>query len=156
MSWLVALFLRWFDRKKTKVRFKWSGGYAGSSDYIEFGTTMTNDGTIIARDVVIRGYLDGDEVWKADPVDVPMEAAPIQVGIKLRHPDQADLSPALNNRPVFHGKRFTATATVGKDVLTIGWPHEEEPEQPASLTPDEEARELRREYLKQVIEKEDG
>ena len=144
MSWLVALFLRWFDRKKPKVHFKWTGGLAGSPDYIAFGTAMTNDGTLIARGVVVRGYLDGEQVCQADPVDVPVEAPPVVVDVKLKHPEQADLSPALAHRPIFHGKRFTATATVGDDVLRIGWPHEEEPQ---ALSPAEEEQQLRQEAL---------
>ena len=140
MNWLVTLILRWLDRRRPKIHFKWMGGYSGSTNYIDFGTALTNDGTMIARGVVVRGFLDGKQVWQADPVDVPVEAAPVQVNVKLRHPDQADLSPQLNHRPIFHGKRFTATATVGKNMLTIGWPHEEEPVQ-APLTPAEEAQE---------------
>jgi len=144
MNWIVTLFVRWLDRRKPRVRFRWSGGYSGAEGRIEFGTALTNDGTMIARGVVVRGFLDGEQVAQADPVDVPVEAPPIQVNLVLRRPEEADLSKALNDRPIFHGRRFTATATVGQDELTIGWPHEEEPK---SLTPSEEEQELRKEFL---------
>lgn len=153
MNWLVTLFLRWFDRRKPKVRFKWTGGHAGMAGAIEFGTALTNDGTMIARGVVVRGYLDGVQVAQADPVDISVEAAPVHVSVTLRRPEQADLSKALNDRPIFHGLKFTATATVGSDVLVIGWPHEEEP---PLLTPVEEEQQLRREALNKITEKMDA
>ncbi len=128
MNWIVQLFFRWLDRRKPGVAFEFSGGFIGSDGRIEFGTKLTNDGTKIARGVVVRGLLDGEQVWQADPVDVPVEAAPVIVNVSLNRPEQADLSKALNDRPIFHGRRFTATAQVARRTLHAAWP--QEPESP--------------------------
>lgn len=155
MGWLVSLFLRWIDRRKPTVRFRWSGGWSATENYIEFGTDLTNDGTKIARDIVVRGFVDGVQVAEAASADVPVEAPPLQRNLQLARPGHVDLSKALNDRPIFHRRKFTATATVGMRTMTIEWPHEDEPDPPRPLTPDEEANELRREFLNGVIEARD-
>jgi hypothetical protein len=67
------------------------------------------------------------------------------------------LSKALNDRPIFHRRKFTATATVCHRVLVAEWPHEDEPDPP---TPAEEEREWRaeaqRELLRKDAERRDG
>lgn len=126
MNWLLSLVYRWRDRRRPTLSFGFTKYVAGNAKSITFQTSLTNDGTKIARGVVVRGFLDGEQVWQAEPIDVPVESPPVIVDVVLRHPDQADLSPALNSRPIFHGRRFTATATAGRRTLRAEWPHEPE------------------------------
>ena len=113
------------NERRAELVFDFSGGYSGSDSRIEFGTRLTNDGTKIARGVVVRGFLDDEPVAEAGPVDVPLEAPPVIVNLALKRPEEADLSKALNDRPIFHGRRFTATAEVDGSTLRAEWPHDE-------------------------------
>jgi len=67
-------------------------------------------------------------VYEAAPIDVQRESPPEKVYIVLRRPEQVDLFKALNDRPAFFGKTFTAEATLdGVAVAADEWDHEGEP-----------------------------
>jgi hypothetical protein len=122
---ILTFFFRWRDRPRPAVRIAWSGGWNSSSDYIDFGTRLTNDGTRIARGVTIEAFLDDEHVYTAPPIDVPTEASPISVNVRLTVPSQARLSKALGDQPVFHRRTFSVKA----EGQTITWPHVPEPEE---------------------------
>jgi len=77
------------------VAFDFSGGYTGSEGRIDFQAKLTNDGTKIARGVVVRGFLDDQQVWKAEPVDVSVEAAPVIMYVVLDRPGVSFLAAWL-------------------------------------------------------------
>jgi hypothetical protein len=131
---LLTLFPRWLDRKRPELHLDWTGAWSASERRIKFGVKLTNDGTKIAREVVVRGFLDGQQVYQANAVDVPDEAVPVEVAVVLQRPDQVDLSAALANRPVFYGKRFSAIATAAGRVLYLDWLELPEPAEDAPLT----------------------
>jgi len=149
MNWLWQLLFRWRDKPRPHLAIRFHPGSAGSSREVVFRVLLTNDGTLIARGVVVRALLDGEVVVRAEPVDVPVEASPVEVSLPLTHPDQADLSPALNNRPVFHGKKFTAEAEAGGRVVVAEWPHEEEQPPPPTGPEERHRRALQRWEQKQ-------
>jgi hypothetical protein len=131
---LLTLFVRWLDRKRPELHLDWTGAWSASERRIQFAVKLTNDGTKIAHGVVVRGFLDGQQVYQANAVDVPVAAVPVEVVIVLERPDQVDLSAAIANRPVFHGKRFSAIATVAGRVLYLDWLQVPEPAEDAPLT----------------------
>jgi len=127
VNWLLQLLFRWRDKPRPHLAIRFDTYVAGRDRAVVFHVLLTNDGKLIARGVVGRALLDGQEVTRAEPVDVAVQAAPEKVPLSLVRPDQADLEPRLNHRPVFHGKRFTAEAEAGGRVVVAEWPHEEEP-----------------------------
>ncbi len=143
MNWLLQLLFRWRDKPRPHLAIRFDTYVAGRDRAVVFHVLLTNDGKLIARGVVVRALLDGQEVTLAEPVDVAVQAPPKKVSLSLSRPDQVDLEPRLNNRPVFHGKRFTAEAEAGGRVVVAEWPHEEEPPPPTEAE-ERQARSLER------------
>lgn len=79
MDWLFMLFFWWLDWRKSDVSFEFGPAVAGRDKTVVFTGRLTNDGTKIALGVVVRGLLNGDEVYAADPVDAPLEAPSVRV-----------------------------------------------------------------------------
>src|SRR3954464_4354050 len=116
MNTILTLLLRYLDRRKPDIDIAFAPGSHASDREIVFRVKLTNDGTMIARDVLVHAYLDDERVHRCDPVDVPAEAEPVLVRVPLTRPDQVDLSQALGLHPVFYGRTFTVIAETGRSA----------------------------------------
>ena len=140
MNRFVSFFFRWLNRRKPGVSFEFGPTVVGRDKTVVFTGLLTNDGAKIARGVVVRGLLDGDEVYAVDPVDAPMKAPSIRIANLPQKPERADSSKALGDQPLVQRRKLTAAATVGHHVFVAEWPHEDDPDPPL---PAEEEREWR-------------